>query len=359
MQAAYAEALHAVGNADPNPAVGAIVVSEAGEILSRGFTHRAGHAHAERHALDQLPGADLSRATLYVTLEPCCHHGRTPPCVDAILDRKIRRVVIAERDFAAEVAGRSVAILEGHGVAVTVLDSAQFGEEGWLTTGPFFFSRQNHRPRITLKWAQTKDGSIAPLSGTSGQISGKIAAYITAGLRSYHKLTLATPGTVRSDKPRLTVRFDGSAPGELTGLTPVFRNLLGCQEMQPPESIQFKPPMQVFLGGTAAGYYDSKAWHQDFRGELQKLLQGILREGFNQVLIEAGPTFSELMIGHGFADAIAVYRSHEKTAQQLWGNRGRGNRLSAELSGDDALPGYRLLEHARFEEDDFLFYARA
>ncbi len=120
LREAYYEALKATGNSDPNPAVGAIVADESGNILSRGSTQRAGFAHAERMAL-QAEDVDFTGQTLYVTLEPCCHHGRTPPCTDIIREKKIARVVIGERDFAAEVMGKSVELLRQSSISVEVV----------------------------------------------------------------------------------------------------------------------------------------------------------------------------------------------------------------------------------------------
>jgi pyrimidine deaminase RibD-like protein/riboflavin biosynthesis pyrimidine reductase len=380
---AYRAAVAAVGNSDPNPAVGAVVVSSAGEILARGATQRTGHAHAERHALNLIPGTDLSAATLYVTLEPCCHHGRTPPCVDIILERKLKRVVIAERDFAAEVMGRSVQMLEGHKVDVSLLEPAAFATEAWLTTGPFFFARKHKRPRITLKWAQTSDGALGPATGPSGPISGKTAASVTAALRSFHKLTLATPGVIAADKPRLNVRFDSTVPDlEHTGLSDFFQKLLLAQREiaaggSAPEGTQVKPATRGFLAaamnplqrgefyhhqsGIDSNFkvfaYLPEVWRGDFPGAMQSLLSEILDSGYNNILVEAGPGFSELLLQHDFADAVAVYRSQNKTATDLWGKPGRGNSFSHAMSSG-APRGFQLMEQANLGEDDFFFYRR-
>lgn len=358
MREAYRSAAYAAGNSDPNPAVGAVIASESGVILSRGHTQRAGFAHAERHALAQLPEIDLSAATMYVTLEPCCHHGRTPPCVDAILERKIRRVVIAERDLAAEVMGRSVAILSEKGVDVILSEPATFAPEAWHTTGPFFFSRKHARPRITLKWAQTRDGALAPESGPSGPISGTFAAFMTAALRSIHKLTMATPGTVRLDQPKLTVRF-GELPGlSGTGLSEFFQHLLLAQYSLATTAhtadelrTAIKPAAQEFLSSPAS-------FHDNFRTAMEAKLSEIMEAGFNSVLIEAGPIFSELLLAHGFVDAIVVYRSKNKTAAGLWGKAGRSNSASRSLAAGDSLSNFTVIERADLEDDDFLYLRR-
>ncbi len=374
---AYRAALPAIGNSDPNPAVGAVIVSASGEIIARGTTQRAGYAHAERHALNQIPDADLSGATLYVTLEPCCHHGRTPPCVDAIIERKLKRVVIAERDFAAEVMGRSVQILKDHGVDVSLLEPAAFVTEAWFTTGPFFFAREHQRPRITLKWAQTHDGALAPATGPSGAISGKETAFITAALRNYHKFTLATPGVVAADKPRLNVRFDSAVPDlRHTNLSFFFQTMLLSQPALA-GATQIKPAARGFLAAAMnalqRGEFHNmqtsidtnfkvfaflpEVWKADFPRAMHTLLREILDSGFNSILIEAGPGFSELLLQHDFVDAAAIYRSRHKTAADLWGKPGRGNSFSAAI-GSGTPQGYQLMEEAELGEDDFFFYRR-
>lgn len=384
MLEAYRAALAAVGNSDPNPAVGAVVVSDNGAVIARGATQRAGHAHAERFALSQIPDSDLSKATLYVTLEPCCHHGRTPPCIDAILERRIKRVVIAERDFAAEVMGRSVRLLEEQGVDVSLMDGTAFVEEAWLTTGPFFFARKHNRPRITLKWAQTSDGAVAPQSGPSGKISGTDAAFITAALRHYHKFTLATPGAVAQDKPRLSVRFESEPPAlQGAGLPAFFLELLLKQpgmtrEMAVPEQTAIKPAFRGFLAKPLNPIergeiyemqrsidknfrffpYVSEIWRADFGNALRNLLSEILAQGFNSVLVEAGPEFSELLLQHQLVDALAIYRSREKTAVGLWGHPGRSNSVSLTLAADGNVAGFKQMASASLDTDDFYFLKR-
>jgi diaminohydroxyphosphoribosylaminopyrimidine deaminase/5-amino-6-(5-phosphoribosylamino)uracil reductase len=388
LASAYTQAIYAVGNSDPNPAVGAIITDAQGRTLAAGYTQRAGYAHAERHALSQLELPDLSGHTIYVTLEPCCHHGRTPPCVDAIVERQLRRVVIAERDFAAEVQGRSVSLLRAAGIEVVEWPAEDFQGEKWFTTGPFFFARRHDRPRVVLKWAQTKDGSTAPQKGKSGQISGSDAAFITATLRFMFKLTVASPGTVLVDAPRLTVRTAGDFPDlSQSGLSSFVWELLRLQyqlasKPLDPETVQQKirPPKSLFLlPDTMAGFsaelptghqetkqsWRTKAipyreWQQDFPGTWKSVLAEISDEGYNSLMLEAGPSFSEAMLQHDLADALVIYRSRVHSDRDLWGTHGRGNQVSRILAKEGAptLPGFELLEFARLDQDDFLLFVR-
>ncbi|MFO1471365.1 MAG: bifunctional diaminohydroxyphosphoribosylaminopyrimidine deaminase/5-amino-6-(5-phosphoribosylamino)uracil reductase RibD [Turneriella sp.] len=385
LREAYYEALKATGNSDPNPAVGAIVADGSGNILSRGSTQRAGFAHAERMAL-QAADVHFAGLTLYVTLEPCCHHGRTPPCTDIIREKKIARVVIGERDFAAEVMGKSVDLLRQSGVAVEVLPEQLFEKEKLLTTASFFFARRLKRPRLMLKWAQTADGAIAPVSGPSGKISGDTAAAVTAALRNYCKFTLASPGTVRSDRPRLDVRLPAS-PVDLqdTGFSEVFKRLIEAQLNQPGNTElpnAYKAPARGYLTyplpdvvptdllkfqkQIAPDFLLLERSPQDLRQAflptMHSVLAEILAHGFNSVLIEAGPGFSQSLLDAGLADLVVVYKSKELTAQKLWDDTGRGNSASSAIAaaegGNPTLAGFQLLERADLGSDWCFIFQR-
>lgn len=389
MHLAYAEALKAVGNSDPNPAVGAVVVSPAGEIVSTGYTRRAGYAHAERAALEAVASVDLGECSLYVTLEPCCHFGRTPPCTTAVLDRRIRRVVIGERDYAAEVKGESVALLQAAGLEVSVLPETLFGREKWFTTAPFFDMRKSGMPHVILKWAQTADGSLAPIQGSSGPISGEQAAFATAAMRSLFKLTVATPGVVQIDLPRLTVRLgDGNPSGfSASGLSPFFEELMLYQNSVNSElqlnaaSETAKAPARAFmvaqdddetsakvkalqssLAGTSKILpVNRHALKSNFAESLKATLRQLAADGYNSVLIEAGPQFSELLIAQGLVDAVAVYHSKIRSDAMLWSKPGRGNAMSRALAATVAMPhleGFQLLEHASWPADEFFFFIK-
>lgn len=386
LAAAYREALHAIGNTDPNPAVGAVIADASGTILAAGYTQRAGYAHAERKALERIIGRDLQQCSMYVTLEPCCHFGRTPPCTDAILASGIGRVIIAERDFAAEVKGRSVELLTRQGLDVMLWPEHDFRREKWFTTGPFFFARRHDRPRVLLKWAQTADGSLAPPNGASGKISGSDAAFITAVLRFCCKLTIAAPGTVRVDAPRLTVRPARQLPDlSRSGLSSFMGELLRIQhtlleQKHSPEALEQTirpaerwrllpenfsarealPEPSKIEQDLLAAPIANRDWKNNFSGTWQRVLAAVQAHGFNSALLEAGPSFSEQILQHGFADAIAVYRSRTRHDLDLWGTPGRKNSASALIAQEQKprIFGFTLLEYAELNEDDFLLYVR-
>ena len=202
MKLALGLARRGIGWTSPNPVVGAVLVKD-NLIIGRGYHHRFGDNHAEVNAL-QNATAEPAGATLYVTLEPCCHHGKTPPCVDAIISNKIERVIIGTLDPNPEVNGKSVKILNENGIETRVgvleeecreLNEAHFK---YMTTG---------LPLVTLKFAQTLDGRIATASGDSQWISSEEFQKLAHRLRAVNDAVLVGINTVLADDPQLTVRL--------------------------------------------------------------------------------------------------------------------------------------------------------
>lgn len=189
------------GRVWPNPAVGCVIV-KGGQILGRGWTQPGGRPHAETVALAQAGGA-AKDATAYVTLEPCAHHGHTPPCAQALIDAGIARVVVATQDLDARVDGKGLEMLRGAGVTVTV--GVKEAEARQDHAG--FFSRTTlDRPFLTLKLANSFDGRIATGTGESQWITGAEARRIVHAMRSRHDAVMVGGGTARKDDPSLTVR---------------------------------------------------------------------------------------------------------------------------------------------------------
>ncbi|HEY2132161.1 MAG TPA: bifunctional diaminohydroxyphosphoribosylaminopyrimidine deaminase/5-amino-6-(5-phosphoribosylamino)uracil reductase RibD [Acetobacteraceae bacterium] len=207
MRAALGLARRGLGNSWPNPAVGCVIVRD-GRVVGRGFTAPGGRPHAEPQAL-AMAGEAARGATAYVTLEPCCHTGRTPPCTDALIAAGIARVVVAVRDPDARVNGEGTAALRAAGIAV---------EEGVLTAeaeevNAGFFSRiRRGRPLVTLKLATTLDGRIATKSGESQWLTGEPARRAAHMLRGRHDAVMVGVGTVLADDPDLTCRLPGFKP---------------------------------------------------------------------------------------------------------------------------------------------------
>lgn len=189
------------GRVWPNPAVGCVIV-RAGRIIGRGWTQPGGRPHAETEALAQA-GAAARGATVYVTLEPCAHHGKTPPCAQALIDAGVARVVVATGDDDARVNGRGIAMLRAAGIRV---DVGVLEDEARADHAGFFCRTDLGRPMLTLKLANSFDGRIATGTGESQWITDAPARRLTHAMRSRHDAVMVGGGTARKDDPSLTVR---------------------------------------------------------------------------------------------------------------------------------------------------------
>lgn len=192
-----------VGWTSPNPMVGAVVVRN-GEIVGEGFHPRVGYPHAEPIALDQA-GTSAEGATLYVTLEPCAHHGRTPPCLDRVVASRVARVVIAMEDPDPRTSGKSIDTLRQKGMEVSV---GLLESEARRLNQPFLSSVLRSRPWVTLKYAMTLDGRIAVASGDSRWISNQASRSVVHDLRRRRRAILVGWRTYLVDDPQLNVRGD-------------------------------------------------------------------------------------------------------------------------------------------------------
>ena len=194
------------GQVWPNPAVGCVIVRK-GQIVGRGWTQPGGRPHAETHALAQA-GHAARGADVYVTLEPCAHHGKTPPCAQALVDAGVARVFVATGDPDPRVSGAGNALLQGAGIEVTTgLLEAQARRDN----AGFFARIERDRPFVTLKLASSFDGRIATATGESKWITGPAARRVVHGMRASHDAVMVGAGTARTDDPSLTVRGLGVA----------------------------------------------------------------------------------------------------------------------------------------------------
>lgn len=239
----------------PNPWVGCVLVTTDGRSFS-GATEPPGGRHAERVALDAAAeaGADTTGATAYVTLEPCSHHGRTPPCADALVEARVGRVVVALTDPDAKVSGNGIAGLRSAGITVTTGVLADVVSE---QLAPYLHHRRTGRPLVVLKLATTLDGRIAAADGSSQWITGIEARTAAHRLRAESDAIVVGAGTVRADNPSLTTRLvDGPSPRRVVlGTAPTGAKVHPCLEWQ---------------------------------GELEPLLHQLGAEGVLQVMVEGG-----------------------------------------------------------------------
>ncbi len=257
----------------PNPWVGAVVVPAAGGAPFEGMTAPPGGEHAEVSALNQAVTAGAAAgATLYSTLEPCSHHGRTPPCVEAIVAAGVSRVVVGIVDPDEQVRGRGIAALERAGIEVSLGVRADAVAE---QLAPYLKHRRTGRPWVVLKMALTLDGRTAAPDGTSRWITGDAARADAHRLRACSDAIVVGAGTVRADDPALTVRHDG-VDAE-------------------------RQPMRVVLGAAPAWARVRPAL--ELEGELAGILDELGRRGALQVLVEGGAR-----VAHDFHEAGLVDR---------------------------------------------------
>ncbi len=265
----------------PNPWVGAVVVSEFGEFVGVGATQPPGGDHAEVGAL-RAAGDEAEHATLYVTLEPCSHHGRTPPCVDAIVAARVSRVVVGVLDPDPQVSGRGIAALRAAGIRV---DVGLLADEVEAQLAPYLHHRRTGRPHVVAKIAASLDGATAAADGSSQWITGLAARTDGHRLRAESDAILVGAGTVRADDPSLTVRHvDGPDPR---------RVVLG----RAPEHARIRPCLE-------------------WTGEITELLDHLGAEGVLQLLVEGGSTVIRSFHDAGLIDRYVAY-----IAPALFGGR--------------------------------------
>ncbi|WP_099362662.1 bifunctional diaminohydroxyphosphoribosylaminopyrimidine deaminase/5-amino-6-(5-phosphoribosylamino)uracil reductase RibD [Fredinandcohnia onubensis] len=214
-----------VGQTTPNPVVGAVIVND-GRVVGIGAHLKAGEPHAEVHAI-RMAGERAQNATAYVTLEPCSHHGKTPPCADLLITNKVKRVVVATTDPNPLVAGKGIAKLKAAGIEVEV---GVCKEQADALNAVFFHYLDKKRPYVTLKSATTLDGKIATVTGESKWITGEAARQDVHLYRSIHDAILVGVNTVLMDNPSLTTRLPNG-----TGKNPI-RVILDSKLRTPLES---------------------------------------------------------------------------------------------------------------------------
>src|SRR5881275_1341217 len=195
------------GRVSPNPLVGAVIGRDE-EVLGEGFHRALGGPHAELEAIDATGERDLTGATLYVSLEPCCHHGKTPPCTDAIIRSGIRRVVVASDDPSEKACGRGLGILRDEGISVEVADG-DLATRARLLNQAFRKHARTGRPWVLFKSAMTLDGKVATSTGDSKWISSELSRERAHHWRAAVDAVVVGIGTALTDDPQLTARVDG------------------------------------------------------------------------------------------------------------------------------------------------------
>ncbi len=303
---------------DPNPRVGCVIVKD-GQCVAEGWHERAGEAHAERRAL-QAAGGAARGATVYVTLEPCCHHGRTPPCTDALVAAGVARVVVAMPDPNPLVAGGGLELLRRAGIAVEVgLMRAQAE-----ALNPGFIRRmQDGRPFVRIKIAASLDGRTAMASGESKWITGAAARADVQRWRARSSAILTGIGTVQADDPSLTVRTMATGRQPLRVVVDSgLRIAVTARVLAPPGSALLVAASEDADRASrlrAAGAQVLCLPNPEGRVDLAALMRDLAGRGMNEVLVEAGTTLCGALLAAGLADELVIY-----FAPHLMGAQARG-----------------------------------
>lgn len=314
MRAALTLAARGLGRVWPNPAVGCVLVSPDQRVIARGWTQPGGRPHAETEALRRA-GAAAKGATAYVSLEPCSHHGKTPPCAEALIAAGIARCVVAIEDADTRVQGRGLETLRAAGVAVTV--GPLRAEAGELNAG--FFSRiTSGRPLVALKIASTLDGRIALASGESRWITGEAARVRVHLLRARHDAVLIGSGTALADDPELTCRLLGLEERRPVRIL-LDRNLslplmakLVVSAASHPTWMVVGPDVAVARGKAyrdagvelIEGSLDAKG-----RLDLTAVMAELGRRGLTRILVEGGSRLTAALLAEDLVDRLLWFRS--------------------------------------------------
>jgi len=290
----------------PNPRVGCVLVRD-GVVVGSGCHQRAGGPHAEVFALREAEDRALG-ATAYVTLEPCAHHGRTPPCADALVAAGVARVVVACEDPFPKVAGNGLARLRDAGI---VVDSGLMRDAAREINRGFFSRIERDRPWLRLKFAQSLDGRTALHNGVSQWITGAAARADVQRWRARSCAILTGAGTARVDNPRLTVRLDDDtavvAPlrvvldARLDALVPECHLLDGCA----PTLVVHGDDRDSPASRANVEYFALPL--REGRLELEAVLTELGRRGINELQVEAGPALGGALFAGGFVDELLLY----------------------------------------------------
>lgn len=298
------------GWTNPNPVVGAVIVKD-GNIIGEGYHARYGGLHAERNAIASLTESARG-AVMYVTLEPCCHYGKTPPCTEAILEQKIARVVIGSRDPNPKVAGKGVDVLRKAGVIV----ETDFMREECDRLNPVFFHYiTTGMPYVVMKYAMTADGKIATKTGASKWISGEQSRAMVHEMRHNYMGIMAGIKTVLADDPMLNVRLDGKkspvriicdsslripSGSRICRTAKEYRTIVACGTMT--ESMEEK---ERFLKG--AGVQVVSLPDCEGKVDLRKLMEYLGNQGIDSVLIEGGARLNESALRAGIVQEVKIF----------------------------------------------------
>ena len=334
MKRALELAKKGAGHTSPNPMVGCVVVKD-GRIVTEGYHERYGEFHAERNALTRCE-EDLTGAEMYVTLEPCCHQGNTPPCTDIIIERSIGKVYVGSMDPNPKVAGKGVKILQEHGIEV---ETGVLEKECLALNEIFFYYITTGIPYVAMKYAMTMDGKIASCTGDSKWVTGETARHHVHELRKQYSAILAGIGTVLADDPMLNCRIEEGVDPVRVVCDSSLRIPLSSQLVKTAGDIPVivayakenpekeKALLQAGVELISAG--------RDGRVDLAVLMRELGKRKIDSVLVEGGGAIHGSLLKSGLVQKIFCY-----LAPKLIGGREAGSPVEGDGFSrmKDALP---------------------
>ena len=317
MRRAIALAKRGRGWTSPNPLVGAVIVKD-GRIIGEGYHEKYGELHAERNAIASLTES-AEGATIYVTLEPCCHYGKTPPCTEALIEHKLARVVIGSRDPNPKVSGKGAAMLREAGIVV----EEDFLREECDRLNPIFFHYiTTGTPYVIAKYAMTADGKIATKTGASKWITGEKSRELVQQMRHNYRGIMVGIGTVLADDPMLNVRFAGGRSpvriicdsklripedSAIAKSTHEYDTIVACACAEPEKKKRLEAlGIQVLEVPAADGSVDLKA-----------LMRVLGEQKIDSILLEGGGTLNDSMLRQGLVQEVKAF-----VAPKLFGGAG-------------------------------------
>ena len=342
-----------LGKTSPNPMVGAVIV-KGDHIIGEGYYRHFRGKHAEVNAIENAE-VDIGGATMYVTLEPCCHHGQTPPCTDAIIAGKIGKVVIGMLDPDKRVSGRSVEILREHGIECTV---GMFEDECRSLNETYIKHRSTGLPFVTVKFAQTLDGRIASSTGHSRWISSPASRKLGHRLRTRHDAVLVGIGTVVKDNPQLTIRL-------VRGRNPLRVVLDSSLRIASDATVLTEQEKaKTLIAATTGAPKEKPAAYKnmgievltvpaDAHGDvdLRQLLKTLGERNVSSILVEGGAETITSFLRLGLADRLVIF-----TAPRIMG---RGVEAVGELEIKDVAGALKLtFEKVYRSAEDVVIEAR-
>ena len=327
MQRAIELARRGEGWVNPNPLVGAVIVKD-GRVIAEGWHHKYGELHAERDALRALK-EPAEGATIYVTLEPCCHYGKQPPCTLAIMEHGISRVVIGSRDPNPLVAGKGVRMLREHGITVV----EDFMREECDALNPVFFHYiTTGRPYVKMKYAMTADGKIATKTGASKWITSEEARELVHDWRNACRGIMAGIGTVLADDPLLNCRKPGGRDpvriicdsrlripedSQICRTAQKYETIVACALSEDAD----RRPEEMRAKAERLRQQGVEVWSvpaQDGSVDLKELINRLGKRGIDSILLEGGGTLNESALRAGIVQEVNAF-----VAPKIFGGKAR------------------------------------